>query len=119
MSQPPFTEPTTAYWQTFETADKATLAPWKYGYPATLADSRILILPIRQLASNPAEAVASLIINQASISVHDELSVMLADALRDLEPEVVIGLPTLGLSLSLRVAQLLGKGMLLPSIVPE
>jgi len=116
MSQSHFTEPTTSYWQKFETADKDTLTPWKYGYPATLPNNRILVLPIRQLASNPAEAVASLIINQASISVHDELSSMLADALQDLEPEVIIGLPTLGLSLALRVAQRLGKGMSFTSI---
>ena len=117
MSQPHFTEPTTAYWQQFETVDKAIPAPWKYGYPASLPNSRILILPIRQLASNPAEAVASLIINQASISVHDELSSMLAVALRDLEPEVIIGPPTLGLSLALRVAQHLGKGMSFPYLL--
>jgi hypothetical protein len=110
MSQPHFAEPTTAYWQKFESEDQATSAPWKYGYPATLPDSRIFILPIRQLASNPAEAVASLIINQASISVHDELGSMLADVLRDLEPEVIIGLPTLGLTLAKVVAQKLGKG---------
>jgi hypothetical protein len=110
MGVPHFTEPTTNYWQEFESKDKASSAPWKYGYPASLPDSQILVLPIRQIASNPSEAVASLIINQASIPVHDELSRMLAEVVRDVEPEVVIGLPTLGLTLAKAVAQRLGKG---------
>ncbi|KAE9379102.1 hypothetical protein N431DRAFT_478187 [Stipitochalara longipes BDJ] len=114
MSEPHFTEPTTEYWQEFETEDKDSPAPWKYWYPAILPDSRIFILPIRQLASNPAEAVASLIINQASISVHDELGSMLAAALRDLEPEVIVGLPTLGLTLAKVVAERLGKDRYIP-----
>jgi hypothetical protein len=110
MTAPHFTEPTTTYWQKFESEDKATPAPWKYGYPAPLPDSRILVLPIRQIAGNPSEAVASLIINQASIYVHDELSGMLAEAVRESEPDVIIGLPTLGLTLAKTVAQRLGKG---------
>ena len=70
------------------------------------------MLPIRQIAGQPSEAVASLIINQASLSVHDELGVILAEEVRDFEPEVVIGLPTLGLTLAKVVAQKLGKGEL-------
>jgi hypothetical protein len=110
MSIPHFIEPTTTYWQGFQSKDKATPAPWKYGYPAQLPDSRILMLPIRQIAGQPSEAVASLIINQASFSVHDDLGDILAEAVRDFDPEVVIGLPTLGLTLAKVVAQSLGKG---------
>lgn len=116
MSEPHFTEPTTTYWQKFESKEKTNPAPWQFGYPASLPDSRVLVLPIRQIAGNPSEAVASLIINQASISVHDELSRFLADVLRDLEPEVIIGLPTLGLTLAKEVAQRLGKGKTLSSL---
>jgi adenine/guanine phosphoribosyltransferase-like PRPP-binding protein len=110
MTTPHFTEQTTTYWQKFESEDKATPAPWKYGYPAPIPDFRILVLPIRQIAGNPSEAVASLIINQASIYVHDELSRMLAETVRESEPDVIIGLPTLGLTLAKTVAQTLGKG---------
>lgn len=105
-----FTEPTTNYWQAFQSEDKAKSAPWQYGYPAKLPDSRILVLPIRQMQNNPTEAVASLILNQASIAVHDELSGMLAAVVGDFDAEVVIGLPTLGLTVALIVAKLLGKG---------
>jgi hypothetical protein len=115
MSNPHFTEPTTTYWQEFQSKGKAIPAPWKYGYPAQLPDSRILMLPIRQIAGQPSEAVASLIINQASLSVHDELGDILAEAVRDFDPEVVIGLPTLGLTLAKVVAQSLGKGTSFPS----
>jgi len=69
------------------------------------------MLPIRQLPDNPSEAVASLILNQASIAVHDELGDILANAVRDFEPEVVIGLPTLGLTVANVVARRLGKGI--------
>ena len=69
------------------------------------------MLPIRQLPDNPSEAVASLIMNQASIAVHDELGDILANAVRDFEPEVVIGLPTLGLTVANVVARRLGKGI--------
>ncbi len=115
MSIPHFIEPTTTYWQAFQSKDKTSPAPWKYGYPARLPDSRILMLPIRQIACQPSEAVASLIINQASLSVHDDLGDILAEAVRDLDPEVVIGLPTLGLTLAKVVAQSLGKGTSFPS----
>ena len=115
MSNPHFTQPTTTYWQEFQSKGKATPAPWKYGYPAQLPNSRILMLPIRQIAGQPSEAVASLIINQASLSVHDELGDILAEAVRDFDPEVVIGLPTLGLTLAKVVAQSLGKGTSFPS----
>jgi hypothetical protein len=111
MSLGYFTEPTTNYWQEFHPKDKATPAPWRYSYPAQLPDSRILMLPIRRLPDNPSEAVASLILNQASITVHDELSDILAQAVRDFEPEVVIGLPTLGLTVASVVARRLGKGI--------
>jgi hypothetical protein len=63
MAVPHFTEPTTKYWQEILPASKAkkTPAPWKYGYPALLPDSSILMLPIRP--RNAEEAVASLILN--------------------------------------------------------
>jgi len=107
-----FTEPTTSYWQEILQASEISAAPksppYQHGYPAVLPDSRILVLPIRQIASNPKEAVASLILNQAAIDIGIELGGMLADIVKDYEPEIVIGLPTLGLSVASTVAQGLG-----------
>lgn len=110
MSRPPFTEPTTNYWQEILPSDQVSSPPWKYGVPTVLPDSRVLVLPIRPLNNADNDAVASLLVNQASMSVVAELGKFLADCVRRFEPEVVIGLPTLGLSLAPIVAQHLGLG---------
>lgn len=115
-----FTEPTTDYWQRFE--DEATLpegqrpgdGPWRYGYPAALPDGRVLLLPIRQVASDPTLAVASLIANQASLSVVEDLGVMLARLLSPYAPDVIVGMPTLGLGFAPIVARELGLERLVP-----
>ena len=114
MSQNDFTEPTTAYWQEILSEDQLKSsqksAPWQYGVPVTLPDLRYLVLPIRPLNNATNDAVVSLLVNQASISVVEELGTFLADLVRPFEVEVVIGLPTLGLSLAPIVAMGLGQG---------
>lgn len=117
MSQAPFTEATTAYWQELLPADRApsSTPPWQYGYPARLPDGRVLVLPIRALASEPTNAVASLILNQAALEVVDALAGMLARALANtLKPDLLVGLPTLGLSLAAPVARALGHARYAP-----
>lgn len=111
-----FTEPTTGYWQRIIEADAVERpeAPWRFGYPARLPDGRVLMLPIRQLASEPAHAVASLLVNQASLDVVDTLGAMLARRLSAQAPELAIGLPTLGLALAPVVARALGHTRYLP-----
>ncbi|HLU82126.1 MAG TPA: phosphoribosyltransferase [Trueperaceae bacterium] len=115
-----FTEPTTDYWQRFTAADalpegwQAGEGPWRFGYPAVLPDGRVLMLPIRQLASDPAVAVASLIGNQASLAVSEALGVMLAGLLAMTAPEVIVGMPTLGLGFAPIVARELGLERLVP-----
>jgi adenine/guanine phosphoribosyltransferase-like PRPP-binding protein len=111
-----FTETTTGYWQRLIPAGEAPQAgaPWRHGYPARLPDSRVLMLPIRQLASEPAHAVASLIVNQASLEVVDTLAAMLADRLSAFAAEHVIGLPTLGLALAPGVTRALGHARYVP-----
>lgn len=111
-----FTEPTTAYWQRIVDADEAgpVDGPWQYGYPARLPDGRVLMLPIRALDSEPTHAVASLICNQASLDVVETLGRMLAERLAPLAPEVVIGIPTLGLTFAPVVARHLGHSRYVP-----
>lgn len=111
----PHTESTTAYWQQVMAADAApSRGPWRLGYPARLPDGRVLMLPIRALASDPQRAVASLLINQASFEVADTLAVMLAERLAPLRPELIVGLPTLGLTLAAAVARRLGHARYVP-----
>lgn len=115
-----FTEPTTHYWQSFVTEDSLVagqrlgVGPWRFGYPAQLPDGRVLLLPIRQLAADPSIAVASLISNQAALDVVEGLGVALAELLAPCAPDVVVGLPTLGLGIAQIVARELGLQRLVP-----
>jgi adenine/guanine phosphoribosyltransferase-like PRPP-binding protein len=82
-------------------------------YPATLMDGRQLRLPIRPL-SDGTHALASLIVNQASFAVQDVLASQLAEKLRPYRPDIIIGLPTLGLTLASAVARALGHSRYVP-----
>lgn len=115
-----FTEPTTHYWQRFVSEEELPESvrpgdgPWRYGYPARLPDGRFLVLPIRPLHSDPTKAVASIIGNQASLEVVETLGMMLARLLAPYSPEVVVGMPTLGLAFAPVVARELGLERIVP-----
>lgn len=112
-----WTEPTLGYWQNIATAGALAVArvpPFRWGYPAPLPDGRFLVLPIRRLARDPARAVCSLIANQASFAVIDALCGHMAALAREAAPEVLVGLPTLGLAFAPDVARRLGH----PHFVP-
>jgi adenine/guanine phosphoribosyltransferase-like PRPP-binding protein len=83
-------------------------------YPAALPDGREIALPIRVLPGGDDRAVASLIVNQASFAVEDALAEVMADAARAFAPEIVIGVPTLGLPLAANVARRLGHPRMAP-----
>jgi adenine/guanine phosphoribosyltransferase-like PRPP-binding protein len=82
-------------------------------YPADFEDGRQLRLPIRELADGE-HALASLIINQAAFAVEDALCASLAANVRAFESEVVVGLPTLGLTLASGTAKKLGHSRYVP-----
>jgi adenine/guanine phosphoribosyltransferase-like PRPP-binding protein len=82
-------------------------------YPARFDDGRVLLLPIRPLADGQ-HGLASLIINQASFAVVDAIAADLAAKLAPFRPEIVVGLPTLGLTLASAVAQKLGHARYAP-----
>ncbi|MDE2239779.1 MAG: phosphoribosyltransferase [Rhodospirillales bacterium] len=98
------------FWQ--EILPPGTPAP-PSAFPATLPDGRVLLLPIRRL-KNGQGGLASLIINQASFAVVDALAEVLAERLAPYRPEIVAGLPTLGLTLAAAVAQKLGHARYVP-----
>ena len=96
------------FWQAIDppgTHHDDPAAGWVDGYPAALPDGRQLLLPIRVLPGDGMSAVASLIINQASFAVEDALSTSMTDLLRPSDPEVIVGVPTLGLPLASNVAR--------------
>ena len=82
-------------------------------HPAAFEDGRVLPLPIRPLADG-AHALASLILNQASFPVVEAIASDLARKLAACEVDVVVGLPTLGLTLASSVAARLGHSRYVP-----
>ena len=83
------------------------------GYPVRFDDGRLLLLPLRRLPQGGG-VLASLIINQASFALVQALSADLAAKLNPFAPDVVVGLPTLGLTLAAAVAQALGHSRFVP-----
>lgn len=102
-----------AYWQELLPQDAAPPPPWHAGYPARLPDGRVLILPIRPLQGTDT-AIASLILNQAAFAVEDALADVLAERLAPHAPDVIVGMPTLGLSLARATAARLGHARYVP-----
>jgi len=103
------------FWQDIAPAGTYdTVGPFTDGYPAILPDGRELLLPIRTLPGDGTHGVAGLICNQASFAVLDALADMLAAIVAPLAPEVIVGVPTLGLPLAEGVARRLGHSRLVP-----
>ena len=111
-----YTEPTTGYWQdlTPEVPSRfSATPPYRFGYPVRLPCGRILVLPLRRLPDGH-HAVASLIANQASITVIAALADHMATQARALDAEIIVGLPTLGLAFASLVAERLGQKRYVP-----
>ena len=96
------------FWQRFEPPEAATPPPYVDRYPARMPDGRVLVLPLRQLPAAPDTAVASMISTQASFEVERAMIGWMAELAAPLRPEVVVGLPTLGLLYARAVAERLG-----------
>jgi adenine/guanine phosphoribosyltransferase-like PRPP-binding protein len=102
------------FWQTLHPVGSFdTAGPFTNFFPATLGQGEQIRLPIRPLADGQ-HALASLIINQASFDVQDALAADLAPKLAAFRPEVIVGLPTLGLTLAAGVARALGHTRYVP-----
>jgi adenine/guanine phosphoribosyltransferase-like PRPP-binding protein len=96
------------FWQDLSAReDVAADGPFTDHYPAPIDAATTLRLPIRVLPDGD-HALCSLIINQASFLVVGRLADELAARLAPFAPDVVVGLPTLGLTLADAVARKLG-----------
>lgn len=103
------------FWQTLDPPrTHSTAGPFTSSWPATLPDGRQLLLPIRVLPGDGTRGVAGLISNQASLVVLDALVEAIAAMLAAAQPDLIIGVPTLGLPLAEGVARRLGHSRLLP-----
>jgi adenine/guanine phosphoribosyltransferase-like PRPP-binding protein len=116
----PWILPTTSFWQRLEPLadwDGRWAPPWRHGVPVRVrvgAQTQVLLLPIRALPGAGDRAVASLIANQASLAVADALTRAMGELAHGLAPDVVIGLPTLGLVFAPGVARALGHARWVP-----
>ena len=124
MAQPdttsPWIVPTTEFWQSLEPLtdrDGHWSPPWRHGVPVRVAvggHTQVLLLPIRALPGSGDRAVASLIANQASLDVAAALTRAMGELARGFQPDVVVGLPTLGLVFAPGVAGALGHSRWVP-----
>ena len=111
---------TTDYWQATVTGaelSQSPLPPYAKSYPARLPDGRYLVLPLRMPTASgaaPDRCVASLIANQASIAVVEQLALHMAEGARAHAFDVIVGLPTLGLAFAPLVARHLGHSRYVP-----
>jgi len=101
----------TDVWQDLRDDLAPGVQPDQETFAAAFGTRRIL-LPIRKLADG--RGVASLIVNQAGFAVLDALADAVAEALRPHAPEVIVGVPTLGLTLAEAVARRLGHSRMVP-----
>ena len=79
-----------------------------------LPDGRWLELPFLALPDDFDTAIAYLAINQTTFEIEDVLSTAMADMVRHLQPDVVVGMPTFGMVLAAPVAKKLGHSEYVP-----
>lgn len=104
------TLPPHEFWQHIEPAGTYETSPsrgYVDAFPAQFDDGRQLLLPIRERDEGQ-YGLASLIINQASFGVVDELASALALQLAEQDIDLIISIPTLGLTLAEATARQLG-----------
>jgi adenine/guanine phosphoribosyltransferase-like PRPP-binding protein len=94
------------FWQAF-VPEPVPGPPYEDRISVELAPRQFLTLPIRPLPEANT-AVASFIANQASFAVLDVLTQRMVALAAEAKPEVVVGLPTLGLAFAPGVARGLG-----------
>lgn len=88
--------------------------PYRDSYPVRLPDGDWADLPFLALPPDFETAIAYLCITENSFELEDRLSTAMADQVRHLAPEIVVGMPTLGMVLAASVAKKLGH----PHYVP-
>ena len=88
--------------------------PYQDRVPVRLPDGDWLDLPLLTLPPDHDTAIAYLCLNQTGFAVEDRLADAVADMVRPLRADIVVGMPTLGTVLASAVARRLGH----PDYVP-
>jgi adenine/guanine phosphoribosyltransferase-like PRPP-binding protein len=101
--------PRTSYLVTLSpaSAPAPTGAPYHDVYPVALRDGSRLNLPLQPLPGG-LEGIALLMSNQTPFEVEKALGAMLSKLAAEFAPEVIVGIPTLGLDYARLVAKDLG-----------
>jgi adenine/guanine phosphoribosyltransferase-like PRPP-binding protein len=86
---------------------EAPPAPYRDDYPVILCDGSWLHLPIQPLPGGQ-EAIALLMSNQTPFEVEKQLGLLLSGLAAEFSPQVIVGIPTLGLDYARIVARDLG-----------
>lgn len=88
--------------------------PYRDRVPTRLPDGDWLDLPLLTLPPDHDTAIAYLCLNEVGFAVEDRLAEAVADLVRPLRAEIVIGMPTLGTILASAVARRLGHADYVP-----
>jgi adenine/guanine phosphoribosyltransferase-like PRPP-binding protein len=89
------------------------LPPYQHTYPVQLPDGDWLLLPLLALPQGNT-AIANLCINANSFALEERLSSAMADLAHPLRPDIIVGMPTLGMVLAASVAKKLGHERYVP-----
>ena len=88
--------------------------PYQDAFPVRLPDGDWALLPFLALPPDFDTAIAYLCITENSFELEDRLSTAMADLVKPLRADIVVGMPTLGMVLAASVARKLGH----PHYVP-
>jgi adenine/guanine phosphoribosyltransferase-like PRPP-binding protein len=89
-------------------------APYAQHYTLRLPDGDWVELPLVALPPDETTAIVSLCITENSFDLEDRLSTAMTALARRLRPDVIVGIPTLGLVLAASVAKKLGHPYYVP-----
>jgi adenine/guanine phosphoribosyltransferase-like PRPP-binding protein len=88
--------------------------PYRDVFPVRLPDGDWALLPFLALPPDFTTAIAYLCITENSFALEDRLSSAMAELARRMQPDIVVGMPTLGMVLAASVGKKLGH----PHYVP-
>jgi adenine/guanine phosphoribosyltransferase-like PRPP-binding protein len=88
--------------------------PYRDAYPVKLPDGDWAFLPLLPLPPDFDTAIAYLCITENSFALEERLSTAMAELARPLRPDIVVGMPTLGMVLAASVGKKLGHEHYVP-----
>jgi adenine/guanine phosphoribosyltransferase-like PRPP-binding protein len=88
--------------------------PYRDAFPVCLPDGDWALLPFLALPPDFNTAIAYLCITENSFALEERLSSAMTELVRPLQPDIVVGMPTLGMVLAASVGKKLGHAHYVP-----